>query len=275
MSQFSSHQPHVGSNGHVHHQPAKTKVVDEPRAVTKRELPDQRVTRILQWLPESARKDAAFGALAARIVAEQDPATALAEHALARVIESLWRLQPFMTSDDEPDSATQRSRAQIEQNLGRAEASCIRAARLIELQERAQQRAEKPAPSRDDALQKKPRAERTNRAGASKAPSPSRPGPGPLPGYEQPPGVADDQPIQWREYIHINASVDPRWPVFKGTSLTADSIASALLDGYSEAAILEQYPFLNSTQIRAARACDAEGQCGPIEPPDSPAPSAR
>lgn len=56
----------------------------------------------------------------------------------------------------------------------------------------------------------------------------------------------------WRDYIVATADTCAGKPRIKGTRITVELILDSLAAGWTEARIIEAYPHLNTTQIRAA-----------------------
>lgn len=101
-------------------------------------------TRLAEWIPAESLRDARFAAVIRRMIAEEQPATAVEEFALAQVIEGMWRLsQSMRLSNTEHAAADSKSRAQVERSLARAEVAWMRLKRFAASEARAQIRAER------------------------------------------------------------------------------------------------------------------------------------
>ncbi len=57
--------------------------------------------------------------------------------------------------------------------------------------------------------------------------------------------------MDWRERIELNPEVLTGKPVIKGTRLAVEFIVDLLAQGWTEAAIIENYPGLKQEDIRA------------------------
>ena len=219
----------------------------------------QRFNQVKLWLPSDARDDDAFMSFAERVVDELSPRSALEECAAARHLEALWRLRPFLLAADSEGELTAgqaRARTAAEQSLARAEAAWSRTRRAADFEERCQKRREKAAAPRSGSAAK-PSEQPSAR-------SPDRPPPPqPLLDYRPPAELAEDEPIDWRNYVHLDPGISPEWPVFKGTTFAIEHVLARLGDAIPESDILRAYPFLTRTQIRAAKLYDI----------DNPAPS--
>lgn len=56
----------------------------------------------------------------------------------------------------------------------------------------------------------------------------------------------------WKDYIVATADTCAGKPRIKGTRITVELILDCLAGGWSEAQIIEAYPHVNATEIRAA-----------------------
>ena len=57
--------------------------------------------------------------------------------------------------------------------------------------------------------------------------------------------------MSWQERIELNPAVLAGKPVVKGTRIAVELIVELLADGWSEAALLEEYPGLTAEDIQA------------------------
>ncbi len=57
--------------------------------------------------------------------------------------------------------------------------------------------------------------------------------------------------MSWQERIELNPEILAGKPVVKGTRLAVEFIVELLADGWSEAALLEEYPGLTVEDIQA------------------------
>lgn len=75
--------------------------------------------------------------------------------------------------------------------------------------------------------------------------------------------------MDWRDHIHSDPDVVSGKPVVKGTRLAVDFILNLLAEGWSEEDILDNYPSLDSTALRAvfayAAECMRDEQFHPLE----------
>jgi uncharacterized protein (DUF433 family) len=63
--------------------------------------------------------------------------------------------------------------------------------------------------------------------------------------------------MSWRERIVVDPAILSGKPVVKGTRLSVELIVGLLAEGWSEAAILGNYPGLTLEDVRACLACVA------------------
>jgi uncharacterized protein (DUF433 family) len=64
--------------------------------------------------------------------------------------------------------------------------------------------------------------------------------------------------MDWRDHIHSDSDIAAGKPVVQGTRLSVDFILDLLAEGWSEEEILENYPSLSPTDLRAVFAYTAE-----------------
>jgi len=64
--------------------------------------------------------------------------------------------------------------------------------------------------------------------------------------------------MNWRDHIHADPDVAAGKPVVRGTRLSVDFLLGLLAEGWSEDEILDNYPSLDSTSLRAVFAYTAE-----------------
>jgi uncharacterized protein (DUF433 family) len=77
--------------------------------------------------------------------------------------------------------------------------------------------------------------------------------------------------FDWRDYVALDRSVNREYPVFKGSTVTVESVGSRVAQGWSDAEIfhhLRNVPnkALNGVapwMLAVGRACEAERMCGP------------
>lgn len=60
--------------------------------------------------------------------------------------------------------------------------------------------------------------------------------------------------MDWQKYIHSDPNIVGGKPVIKGTRLSVEFILDRLANGWTEQAILENYPSLNAESMRAVYA---------------------
>jgi len=58
--------------------------------------------------------------------------------------------------------------------------------------------------------------------------------------------------MNWRDHIHSNPGILGGKPVIRGTRISVELILEYFADGCSMADVLEAYPHINETQVRAA-----------------------
>ena len=64
--------------------------------------------------------------------------------------------------------------------------------------------------------------------------------------------------MEWREHIHSDPAVLLGKPVVKGTRLSVEFLLGLFAAGWSEKQVLENYPTLTTTGLRAVFAFAAE-----------------
>lgn len=64
--------------------------------------------------------------------------------------------------------------------------------------------------------------------------------------------------MNWQNYIHSDPNILVGKPVIKGTRISIEFLLELFAQGWSEADILENYPFLTTDSIRAVFAFTAE-----------------
>lgn len=64
--------------------------------------------------------------------------------------------------------------------------------------------------------------------------------------------------MNWQDYIHTDPAVLVGKPVVKGTRLSVDFLLGLLAEGWTENAILENYPQLSQEALQAIFAFAAE-----------------
>ena len=77
--------------------------------------------------------------------------------------------------------------------------------------------------------------------------------------------------VDWRDYIHSDPRVLTGKPVIKGTRLSVDFILGLFAEGWNEKEVIQNYPSLTESSIRAvflfAKECMEEETLYAI-PPD-------
>lgn len=69
----------------------------------------------------------------------------------------------------------------------------------------------------------------------------------------------DDRAIDWPKHIHADPAILSGKPVVKGTRLATDFIVGLFAAGWTDQQVLESYPTLTPTTLRAVFAFAAEG----------------
>ncbi len=64
--------------------------------------------------------------------------------------------------------------------------------------------------------------------------------------------------MNWRDHIHTDPAVLVGKPVIKGTRLSVDFLLGLLAEGWTEQALLENYPQLSHEALQAVFAFTAE-----------------
>lgn len=66
------------------------------------------------------------------------------------------------------------------------------------------------------------------------------------------------EPIDWRQFIHVDPKVLAGKPVIRGTRISVEFLMGLFAGGWTEEMVLENYPHLAPEEIRAAFAFVAE-----------------
>src|SRR5215213_10174586 len=64
--------------------------------------------------------------------------------------------------------------------------------------------------------------------------------------------------LDWRDYIHCDPAILVGKPVIKGTRISVEFVLDLYSAGWSEQLILENYPFLKLSELRAVLAYAAD-----------------